>query len=143
MRDMISKFRTLTALAVMSVAMGTGGALPSSAEAAADFVVYSVYQGLNMGNPGEVSLKDYYVNVGTRNGVKAGSVLTVLRRTSSYDLGTQKLYKDVTFPIARIKVIHAEEDAAIARIERFESEQATPAYSPRAIMVGDLVRPAQ
>lgn len=143
MRDIISNFRTVSALAAMSIAMATGGALPSSAEAAADFVVYSVYRGLNMGDPGEVSLKDYYVNVGTRNGVKTGTVLTVLRRTSSYDLGTQKLYKDVTFPIARIKVIHAEEDAAIARLEGFESERSTPAYSPRAIMIGDFVQPAE
>jgi hypothetical protein len=30
--------------------------------------VYSIYQGLSLGEPGEVVKKDYYLNVGTNQG---------------------------------------------------------------------------
>lgn len=116
-------------------------ALPNPARAA-DFVVYSVYRSLDMGNPGETPQKDYFVNVGSSQGVREGSVLTVYRRTATYDLLSEKLYREVTFPIAKIKVIHSESNAAIARMDKMFSLDKTPATTPNAIMVGDLVKSA-
>src|SRR4051794_19823627 len=96
---------------------------------AADFVVYSVYKGLDLGNPGEDPQKDYYINMGSAHGLRAGSHLDVLRRIATYDLLNEKLYKDVTFPIARIKVIHVENNAAICRVEKMIPPDKTPAVS--------------
>lgn len=110
---------------------------------ASDYVIYSVFKGVDLGNPGEAPLKDYYVNMGTAQGVRNGSVLEVLRRTSSYDLMSEKLYKDVTFPIARLKVIHVESNAAIARLEKMLPADQTPAIHPNAVIVGDHVRLAE
>lgn len=124
----------------MVVAVLTAVAVSTGSYAAQDHVVYSVYQGIDMGNPGEKPPRDYYVNMGTKSGVTKGTVLKVLRRTASYDLNNRVLYKDVTFPIAEIKVIHAEPEAAIARLVKMEPAEMTPAISPRAVMVGDLVR---
>jgi hypothetical protein len=105
-----------------------------------NYVVYSVYQKLNLGNADEVPQKDYYVNMGSNVGLKEGSVLEVMRKVSSYDLLSEQLYRDLTFPIAQIKVIHVEPTEAIARLEKFLPAEKTPAITPRAIMVGDSVR---
>jgi hypothetical protein len=104
---------------------------------AADYVIYEVYKELDLGNVGEVPQKDFYVNMGTAQGVHPGTALKVYRRMSTYDLMSEKLYRDVSFPIARLKVIHAENNAAICRLEKMIPE--SPAYSPHAVMVGDLV----
>lgn len=116
--------------------------LPGRA-AAAEFVVYSVYRGLDLGNPGETPMKDYFVNMGSAQGVHEGQSLDVVRRVSTYDLASQKLYKDVSFPFATLKVIHVENNAAIARLEKLIPAEKTPTMSVRAVMVGDLVRPAE
>jgi len=117
-------------------------AIPAKA-AAADFVVYSVYKSLDLGNPGETPQKDYYVNMGSQNGVREGMILDVLRKVPTYDLLTEKLYRDVVFPIAKLRVIHSESGAAIARLEKLNPVEKTPAMPTRAVMIGDLVRVAQ
>lgn len=109
---------------------------------ATDFVVYSVYKALDLGNPGETPQKDFYVNLGSSQGIAPGTTLEVLRRLPTYDLSTQKLYKDIAFPIATLKVIHVENNAAVARLDKLMPADKTPAISPRAVMVGDFVRPA-
>jgi hypothetical protein len=126
---------TLGVLAVASSIV----ALPNKA-GADDFTVYSVYNALNMGNPGEVPEKDYYVNMGKTQGVHEGSVLEVTRKVATYDLLSERLYKEVTFPIAKLRVIHTEGNAAIARLDKFLPPEKTPVTSPRAVMVGDYVK---
>jgi hypothetical protein len=114
-------------------------AIPGRA-AAEDSTVYSVYNALDLGNPGEKPAKDFYVNIGRSRGVNEGTILEVSRRTPTYDTVSEKLYKEVTFPIARLRVIHVEPTAAIARLEKMLPEDKTPAINPRAVMVGDLVK---
>ena len=136
MKRLAKKF--LLTLAITTAILGIP--LRGSAD---DFVVYSVYRPLDLGIPGETPQKDYFVNMGAAHGLHAGMTLDVLRKVSSYDLITEKLYRDLTFPIARIKIIHVEPNAAIARLEKMLPADRTPAISPRAVMVGDIVRVAQ
>jgi len=112
----------------------------SKVSLAADFVVYSVYRGLNLGNSDEMPEKDFYVNMGAAEGLHEGSELEVFRRLSTYDLMSEQLYKDVVFPIALVKVIHVEPRAAIARLDKMLPLDKTPSISPRAVMIGDIVR---
>ncbi len=114
-------------------------AIPARA-AERDYVVYSTYRGVDLGGAGENSPRDYYVNMGSENGIRPGSVLEVWRKVPTYDLSSQKLYKDLSFPVARVKVIHVESNAAVARLETFYPPEKSPAVLPRAIMVGDMVR---
>lgn len=109
---------------------------------AAEHVVYSVYKGLDFGNPDEVPQKDFYVNIGTSNGVRSGSILKVIRKVPTYDVTSQKLYKDLSFPIATLKVIHVENNAAVARLDKIVDPLESPAVTPRAVMVGDQVQVA-
>lgn len=128
---------THTAILILTIAI----ALTSTVKTAhsANFVVYSVYKELDMGNPGEIIQKDYYLNMGSTDGLHKGSTVTVYRKISTYDLLSEKLYKDITFPIAKLKIIHVENNAAVARVESMVSGADTPALAPRAVMIGDLV----
>ncbi len=103
-------------------------------------IVYSVFKGVDLGNPNEMLQKDYFINLGTNQGIRVGTVLEVARKAPSYDLTTEKLYKDLIFPFAQVKVIHAEKDASIARLEKLYPMDRTPVLVPRSVIVGDLVR---
>ncbi len=105
-----------------------------------DFVVYSVERALDFGIPGQTPEKDFFVNMGTQKGLKNGSSLEVYRKAPSYDVKNERLYQDVTFPFARLRVIHVESNLAIARLEKFLPADKTPHISPPAVMVGDLVK---
>ena len=106
-----------------------------------DYIVYSVFQGLNLENdPKAKPPKDYYVNMGQAQGVKPGTLLEVRRRLPTYDLQSSQLYRDVFVPVALVRVIHTEPVASIARVEKMLSSDKYPVVSPRAIMVGDYVR---
>ena len=105
--------------------------------------VYNIIRGLDFGNPGEVPQRDFYVNLGSSQGVRPGDELEVLRRIPSYDATNQRIYRDVTFPIARLKVIHSESNAAIARLEEMKDPAKVPVLEPHSVMLGDLVRRAR
>lgn len=127
---------------MMTLIVGIAGlGIPISHQGhAADFVVYNVFRGINLGNANENPEKDYYINMGSAQGLQNGSFLTVFRHVATYDLSSQQLYRDVTFPIARVKVIHVESKASIARLEKMLPVDKTPSLSPQSIMVGDFVR---
>ena len=111
---------------------------------AADFVVYSVFRPLDLGNKGEPPPQHtYYINMGSKNGLHVGSSVTVLRKIATYDLVSQKLYKDIEFPFAKLKIVHVEGTAAIAKLDGFLSADQTVALDTRAIMVGDIVKLGQ
>lgn len=131
----------LFAISAILTSLTLAALISLSPEARADdFIVYSVYQTVDLGNPGETISKDYYVNMGSAQGLRPGSILEVARKTSTYDLTSEKLYKDVSFPIGKLKVLHVEGQVAIARLDAMYAEDKTPAISPRSVMVGDLVR---
>jgi hypothetical protein len=134
----------LKRLVLFSTTLGSLVAVPNFWGAqAADFIVYSVYKPVDLGGNNEAPQRDYFVNMGSAQGVRVGSSLEVLRRSSTYDLTSQKLYRDVIFPIARLKVIHVEDNAAIARMDKMLPSEKTPSISPRAVLVGDLVAPSR
>lgn len=108
---------------------------------AADAFVYSVYRGVDLGEPNEEIHKDYFVNMGTGQGVREGTILEVSRKMPTYDLMTEKIFKDLEVPFARLRVIYAEKDAAIARLDRIYPADKTPVTTPRAVIVGDTVKP--
>lgn len=109
----------------------------------AETFVYNIIRGVDLGNEGESPQRDFYVNIGSGQGVRAGDELEVLRRVPSYDATNQKLYRDITFPIARLTVIHSEGNAAIARLDKMLSPEKVPVIEPHSVMIGDLVRKAR
>lgn len=107
---------------------------------ASEYMVYSVFRGLNLGGTEEQPLKDFYINMGSKQGVQEGMTLQVFRKTATYDVTNEHFYRDVVFPIALVKVIHVEPQTAVARLDKMLPPDQTPSISPRTIMAGDLVR---
>lgn len=103
-------------------------------------VVYSVYQSVPLGYENEMPRKDFYLNIGTTQGVRVGSEVEVIRKVATYDLVGKKLYKEITFPIGTLRVIHVEDQVSIARLDKMNPAEATPIQNPQAVMVGDYVR---
>ncbi len=122
------------------VMVGLGWVAIPSALSEDTAIVYSVFKGIDLGEPNEILQKDYFVNLGVNQGIRVGTILEVARKAPSYDLTTDKLYKDLIFPFALLRVIHAEKDAAIARLEKIYPPDKTPVVTPRSVIVGDLVR---
>lgn len=118
-------------------------AAPNSHAAPDDFgdtVVYGVHHALDLGGKGERPKTDYFINMGARSGVLRGDVVEARRNTPSYDLLNRRLFKDMSFPIARMRIIHVERSMAVARLIRILPADETPSITPAAVMIGDSVR---
>lgn len=96
-----------------------------------------------MGDKADMPPMDYYLTLGKNHGIAIGTKIEVLRRQSSYDVPNRKLHKDLTYPIARLKVIHTENGASIARLETMTSIERRPSLVPNAVAIGDIVRVVQ
>ena len=94
-----------------------------------------------MGGSEEAAPKDIYLNMGTRHGLQKGAKLQALRAIPTYDLINRRLFGDLAVPVAVIKIIHADEIASVARIESLSPPTEAPVSGPRAVMIGDIVRP--
>ena len=114
---------------------------PSIAHAS-DFVIFSVMQDVPMGEPGEVIRKNYYINMGTSDGIKSGTLLDVYRgilRTNPYQNNQQH---NLSVKMGQLKVIHAEGNVAIAQFEKNEDPAETPVVDVKAFMIGDKIKVA-
>ena len=131
--------RTLTRIALGALTLAIVALYPALSQAD-EHVIYGVQRGVDLGIQGQAPQKDFYVNLGADQGVQVGSLLEVLRRTSTYDLNTQKLYKDMVYPIGRLRVIHVESNAAIARLDQILPGDKTPVMPTQSLMIGDLVQ---
>ncbi len=105
---------------------------------AEDFQVYGIHTDFPMAD-GETVFKDFYVNIGTNQGVKRGSTLLVFRDLTTVDNLAQKSSFKLRFPVARLKVIHSEGSAAVARLMEMLPAKDTPMSGYTNVMVGDAV----
>lgn len=129
----------LAALITLILVIAIPGTLHAEDLSSKEFIVFGVHNSLNMGNPGEKSYRDFFINIGSDHGAKNGAMVQVYRRAASYDLLAKKLYQELTYPIAELKVIHTQEGASIARLVKLYSPDDTPTLSPQMVMVGDVV----
>ena len=110
---------------------------PLSSEAA-DYAVFGVKTNFPMVD-GEPILRDLYLNIGTNQGIKEGSQLEAHRLLTTIDEINQRTGNNITFKIARLRVIHAESDMAIARVVKMLPPESTPTGTYTNVMVGDRI----
>ena len=127
-------------IAILIIYFGFGAFHPTLA-GAEEYSVYQVFRPIDLGETDHTPPKDIFINMGSNQGIKKGSVLDVYRKISSFDNLTERLVGDHMIPVGKIKVIHSDEKTAIARVDRFVSVEQEPALLPQAIMIGDVVRP--
>ena len=105
---------------------------------AGDYKVFGIRTDFPMAD-GQTLFRDVYVNMGTNQGIKDGSVLDAYRVVTTVDELNQKTGRNFSFKIAKLKVIHAESDLAVARVTQFLPPESTPIGSFTNVMVGDEV----
>ena len=102
------------------------------------YVIFSMVQDLPMGLENEVIRKNYYINMGTGQGVKKDSVLDVFRIISVQNPYDNKKRVNYKVKIGELKVIHSTDDASIAMVNMYEQEN-TPIFELKQFMIGDHV----
>lgn len=105
---------------------------------ARSYVIFSMAQDLPMGFENEVVRKNYYVNIGTGQGVKKDSILDVFRIISVQNPYDNKKRVNYKVKVGTLKVIHSSEEAAIAQVEEYEKKD-VPIFELNQYMIGDHV----
>ncbi|RZA07313.1 MAG: hypothetical protein EOP11_08035 [Proteobacteria bacterium] len=83
--------------------------------------------------------RDVYVNMGTSQGLKKGSQLDAFRTVTTVDELNHRVGKNISYKIAKLKIIHADSDVSVARVLSMEAADVTPVGSYASVMVGDRV----
>lgn len=91
-----------------------------------------------MGFDDEVIRKNYYVNIGSGQGVKKDSVLNVFRIISIQNPYDNKKRVNYKVKIGELKVLHSSDEASIAMVKDYEKEN-TPIFELDKFMIGDHV----
>lgn len=104
---------------------------------AKSYVIFSMTQDLPMGVENEVIRKNYYINMGSGQGVRKDSVLDVFRIISVQNPYDNKQRVNYKIKIGELKVIHSSEDAAIASVNSYEEK--SPIFELPLFMIGDHV----
>src|SRR5205823_4199211 len=103
-----------------------------------DFIVFDVRKTLPL-HDGEQVYRDYYVNIGTETGVRAGSILAVYRRIPVVDVYRNKAQGDLIVPVGHLRVIHSQKTMSVCRLAGRASESQVPVMDYEAVMMGDRV----
>lgn len=90
-----------------------------------------------MGIENEVIRKNYYINMGSGQGVKKDSVLNVFRIISVQNPYDNKQRVNYKVKIGELKVIHSSEEATIAMVNSYEEK--SPIFELPQFMIGDHV----
>lgn len=105
---------------------------------AKSYVIFSMAQDLPMGFDNEVVRKNYYINMGTGQGVKKDSIIDVFRIVSVQNPYDNKKRVNYKVKIGELKVLHSSEEAAIAMVNEYEKED-VPIFELNQFMIGDHV----
>jgi len=102
------------------------------------FAVFDVRKSLPLTGK-EGTFRDYYVNLGTDNGAKVGSILSVKRRLPVIDVYRNQAQGDLVVEIAKLKVIHSQASMSVGRIVSLVNPKSIPVVQYESVMMGDQV----
>lgn len=83
--------------------------------------------------------QDVVLNAGTENGLDEGMVLSVARSVPILDPYRENQQKQLEIEFAKVRVIHAQPNLAIARLDKIDSIRKGLAVGTRAVLIGDYV----
>jgi len=113
--------------------------LSTTTLSAKDYIIYSVVQELPMGEEGEILKKNFYVNMGDKQGIETGNVLDVFRVISRLDPYETKKRYNHRVKIGELEILHTEEDSSIAILKDINNSAKSPLFDIPAFMIGDRV----
>jgi hypothetical protein len=106
-------------------------------EAGKNYQVFDVRRNLAM-NAKDAVTRDYYVNAGTQDGLKAGMILSVYRRDPIFDTHDD-VRDDLYAPVGQIKLIHVQRTLSVARLVAISKNTTSPIVDFRSVMIGDRI----
>ena len=106
---------------------------------AEDHVIYAIDQDIPMGYENEIIKKNFYVNMGSNQGLKEGTVLEVHRTVSNLNPYNNKSRINYSVKIGEIEVLHEQENAAITQLKDLAVGKNTPLFEINNLMIGDKV----
>lgn len=104
---------------------------------ARNFVIFSMTQDLPMGYDNQIIRKNYYVNIGTNQGVKKDTHLDVFRIISVLNPYDNKQRVNYKVKIGELKILATTDSASIAILAKMEEN--TPIFDLSQFMIGDHV----
>lgn len=106
---------------------------------AQDHLIYSVAQDLPMGFENEIIRTNYYLNIGSEQGVKSGTIVDVYRVISKQNPYDNLKRINYRLKIGELKVLHSDDSASIAIIEKQYNGIKHPILDVEGFMIGDFV----
>tara|TARA_R110002072_G_scaffold288917_1_gene455575 strand:- start:267076 stop:267438 length:363 start_codon:yes stop_codon:yes gene_type:complete len=103
-----------------------------------DYIIYSIVQNVPMSHD-DTTKKNFYINMGEKQGIRPGTVLDVLRNINRSDPYETKKRYSYNVKIAELKIIHAEDNAAIGSINEINNKSDDPLFEIENVMIGDKV----
>ena len=113
-------------------------AIHAPSVAARSFMIYSVAMDLPMGVDNEILKKNFYVNLGSKQGVRKGALLDVFRVISVLDPYDNRKRVNYRVKIGELKVLHSNDEAAITVFHKKEDKD-LPVLELDQFIVGDHV----
>ena len=84
-------------------------------------------------------LKDFYLDIGRRDGLKEGDLVTVVREFPVLNQATGQPTQLMKIPLGQLKVVALGASHCFARIQEARPPSELPAMESFSIMVGDEV----
>jgi hypothetical protein len=103
------------------------------------FQIFGIDQDIPMGVKNEVITKNYYVNLGSNQGIKRGSILNVFRNINKYNPYENKKRANYHVKIGELEVIHTEGEIAITIIRELNTTSQNLSVDVDNLMIGDDV----
>lgn len=104
-----------------------------------EFHIFSASRDISTGEPGQIIHRNFFVNLGTNQGVNTGIVLDVFRIISESDPYQNKQRFNHKIKIGELEVIHSEEESSIGIVKTILNDEKTAQRDIINFMIGDRV----
>lgn len=104
-----------------------------------DHLIYSIDEEVPMGFEGEISKRNYYLNIGSDQGVAEGTVIDVYRTISKLNPYDNQKRINHKIKIGELKVIHSEDQSSIGRVQKLNLDEDSPLFEIENFMIGDYI----
>ena len=104
-----------------------------------NYVIYSIAQEIPMGFKNEKIQKNFYINMGSKQGLRKGTHLNIYRKMSKIDPfdNTKKYWHKIK--IGTLEVVHVEENSAVSLLKSMEKKTEKLVLDIASPIIGDLV----
>lgn len=106
---------------------------------AKDFIIISIAQDFPMTNNQTELTKNFYLNVGSDQGIIEGTKLDVFRKRLLHDPYKTKKNYEYNIKVGQIQVVHSEENSAIAEMLQKNTKLNKVQLDVEDFMIGDKV----